>query len=382
MAGHWGYGQFEQTRSLLQLLERFPLVGSLAARPGWFAIILGQSVGSSFEPGGGSDSDGPSHAAAGDGKHTASPRPQAPNSSGGGSNGREASNVAGAIDPVADEAGDGRHDASNEQPKGARRPITAHDVLDGFVRHIDAGDTEVWETVAEDMMTQRTTVGGGASVPTDRRSSGLLQWLSEDQFRFIHRAVQAHFASIALARTPDQVLALVEHAEDPWWEPVLILAASRLDAPRPLIESLLGEGHANVAALALAEFHHPPEDLRRASLIELLGRLGRGDRDMDQADAIAMAALMGGEAVRRTGVIAPVLATLNARSADVRRAAAEALGRLENPAAIPPLLTAIGGQAAFAFIELLCVSGRCQKGLQQRSLTVLVQVTLGPTDGL
>jgi HEAT repeat protein len=177
-------------------------------------------------------------------------------------------------------------------------------------------------------------------VPRERRSSGLLQWLSNDQFRFVHPAVQVYFA----AATAD-VRALIDHAGESWWDPVIVLATGHLADPSHLIEPLLARGHTVLAALALAEVRPKPADVGAQVAIELLTSLGQGGREADRLAAIGLASLLGAESVGHTGVVAPALSALASDSAPVRAAAAAALARLNDPSAIAPLLTALGDPA-------------------------------------
>ena len=96
------------------------------------------------------------------------------------------------------------------------------------------------------------TTGRARQVPAARRGSGLLQWLTEDEFRFVHLAAQAYFAASAVG----DPAALAEHAEDPWWEPVIMLAAGRLSDARPLVQALVDGGHTALAGLALLFAQH------------------------------------------------------------------------------------------------------------------------------
>ncbi|MFN2251397.1 MAG: HEAT repeat domain-containing protein [Anaerolineae bacterium] len=222
---------------------------------------------------------------------------------------------------------------------GTEETIGAFDVVEGFVRHLEPGANGAWAEVALGLHTRGTTVGLVSDLPPERRSSGLLQWLSEDQFRFVHLAVQAYFAAAALAKEPER---LAELASDEWWQPVAVLAVGHLADPSRLINELLARDRTVLAGLALAEARRPPESLRETVEVELLGSMGRRSGDGDRLAAIALAGLLGVESVRRTGVVAPVLQELTRESPAVRRASAAALGRLGDPSAIPALLTALG----------------------------------------
>jgi HEAT repeat protein len=222
---------------------------------------------------------------------------------------------------------------------GSPGPVRAFDVVDGFVRHLETESAEMWARVALALQTRRSSIGTADEVPAARRASGLLQWLSDRTFRFVHPAAQVYFASrAAVADVP----ALVEHAGDEWWEPVIVLAVGHLEDSRALIEALLERGHTVLAALALAEARTPTLDLTERVQVELLRNMGRHGEAEDRSSVIALAGLLGVESVRRTGIVAPVLGALEGGGIPVRREAAATLGRLGDPSAIPPLLTALG----------------------------------------
>jgi HEAT repeat protein/Cdc6-like AAA superfamily ATPase len=219
--------------------------------------------------------------------------------------------------------------------------IRAFDVVSGFVRQLDRGDESVWPPVAEDLQLRGLVEGQASSLPIERRNSGLLQWPTADTFRFVHEAVQAFYAARSLA---DQIELLVEHASDPAWLPVIVLAIGHQKQPQALIRALLDADHVSPAARALAEMRESDEDLREAVVTRLLEHLGQQDREDDRALAISLAGLLGVETVKRTGLISPALAALVDPRPGVRRAAAEAVARLGDPSAIAPLLTALGDE--------------------------------------
>jgi len=222
---------------------------------------------------------------------------------------------------------------------GTAEPIRAFDIVAGFVKHLDGSGSDVWPRLALSLHEAKTLVGRADGVPPALRNSGLLQWLSEDEVRFVHPAVQSYFAAAAAARDP---AVLIRRAKDPWWEHVIVLAVGHMVDPEPLIESLLEDGHTALAALALAEARTTANGLRTRVQIELLDGLGHHGHGGDLVAAIGLASLLRLESVRHTGVVAPVLQALASGPARVRRAAAEALGRLGDPAAVAPLLSALG----------------------------------------
>ncbi len=215
--------------------------------------------------------------------------------------------------------------------------LRVFDVVHGFVAQIENNGHEIWAEVALNWHRARTTFGEAASIPSELRGSGLLEWLSASKVRFIHPAVQAYFAAWN-ASLPE----LVSGAGDRWWEPVIVLSAGHMADAQPLVAGLLDRGQATLAALALVEASSPIDGLQERTLIDLLESLGQHNREADLQVAIAMASLLQLETVRRTGLAAPALAALDDPSAAVRCAAAAALGRLGDPAAIAPLLTALG----------------------------------------
>ena len=174
-----------------------------------------------------------------------------------------------------------------------------------------------------------------------RRGSGLVQWLTDDTFRFIHPVVQVYFA--ALAASPEELLT---HVGDSWWGPLVVPKAAELVSARPFVEQLVASQSVELAALALAELRPAPEDLTREVMIQLLDQIGVGSSESDRRMAIALAGLAGTDTVRRGGVTAPVLSALGASGAGVRRAAAIALARLGDAAAVAPLLTALSDKDA------------------------------------
>lgn len=218
-------------------------------------------------------------------------------------------------------------------------PIRALDVVGGFVHQLDHGDESVWHPIALALHKGGTTTGRIDAVPVERQSSGLLQWLSIDTFRFVHPAVQVYLAAGAMAEDGQ---ALVDLAGDPWWDPLIVMAAGRRSDARSLVESLLAAGHSALAALALAEVRPIPVDLRERVVIALLDRLGSQGRDADQTVAVSVAGLLGAETIRRAGIITPALEALGDDHPSIRRAGASALARLADPSAIAPLLTALG----------------------------------------
>ncbi len=220
---------------------------------------------------------------------------------------------------------------------GQPGPIRAFDIVAGFVQHLDPSDPQPWEALALRLHEAGSTVGDAAHVPSDRRGSGLLQWLSATEFRFVHLAVQAFFAAGAAAPAD-----LTARAADPWWEPVIALAAGHLPDPRPLVAGLLSDGHAALAGLVLAECRPMDPTVRGNVVVAILTGMGFADRDTDRQAAISLAGLVGVESVGHTGLVAPALAAMADDDVSVRRAAAFALGRIGDPSAIAPLLTSLG----------------------------------------
>jgi len=218
-------------------------------------------------------------------------------------------------------------------------PIRAFDIVAGFTRQLDAAPEDVWPPIARALHEAETTVGRAAQVSPERQASGLLQWLSEDTFRFVHPAIQVYFTAAALADDTDT---LVSRAGEAWWEPVIVLAVGHRRDPRSLVEALLAHDHTGLAALSLAEVRPAPADLRERVVVDLLNRLGTQGRDSDRAIAIHLAGLLGAETIRRAGVSSPALVAINDASPAIREVAARALGRLADPSAIAPLLTALG----------------------------------------
>jgi HEAT repeat protein len=221
---------------------------------------------------------------------------------------------------------------------GAAGPIRAYDIVAGFVHHLDAGDPGLWAKIALGLHEAHATVGAASRVPVGHRASGLLQWLSDGEFRFVHLAVQAFFAASA---TRDAA-ALVARADDPWWGPVITLAGGHLADTHDLIAGLVQSDHTALAGLVLAESRVVDPGLRRSVIVGLLGHLGGDDRDFSRRAAISLAGLLGAESVGHTGVVAPALVALTDGDVAIRRAAAAALGRLGEPSAIAPLLTSLG----------------------------------------
>lgn len=223
--------------------------------------------------------------------------------------------------------------------------MRAYDVVGNFVTFIDPDGVRSFPPLALAMHVAGTDVGHADDVPADVRGSGLLWWLSDDRFTFVHASAQAYFAAAAIAADFAQHRAkLLERASDPWWQPVVTFTAGHLRgaAAGELAADLLRSGLTELAGLALAEADAAPEPLVEAvaaALLERLVAVAPADR---QRLAVALAALVGAEPVRRTGVSGPVLQTLAHGPARARAAAASALGALEDPAAIAPLLTSLG----------------------------------------
>jgi len=218
-------------------------------------------------------------------------------------------------------------------------PVRAIDIVRGFIRQLDAGDTAPWPAIALQMYRAEAIDGALELVPPDRRGSGLLQWLTEDRFRFVHKAVQACFAAEALAEDAPELLRL---SSDPWWHPVIALAVGHRRESAGLIRGLLATDEVSLAARSLAETRPMPADLVNDIQVALLTQLGHGDRDVDRTLAISLAGLRGGDTIRRSGVVSPVLNALADPQAVVRRAAAAAAGRLGEAMAIAGLLTSLG----------------------------------------
>ncbi len=217
--------------------------------------------------------------------------------------------------------------------------IRAFDIVSGFVRQIDTGSSEVWPPVALEMLRRGEREGRAGDLPADRRSSGLLQWLEPERFRFVHEAVRAFFAAEALTSDIDS---LVARAGEEAWQPVAVLAVGHLERPERLIEGLLNADRVSLAARAMAETEAADEHLQQRVTVRLLESLGTRGQDDDRTLAISLAGLLGAETVKRTGVISPALAALTDPRVAVRRSAAEAVARLGDPSAIAPLLTALG----------------------------------------
>ncbi|MBK6769401.1 MAG: HEAT repeat domain-containing protein [Ardenticatenales bacterium] len=223
--------------------------------------------------------------------------------------------------------------------------LRAFDVVANFVAFIDPEGIEPFPAMALAMHEAGGDVGRAEDVAPERRSSGLLWWLSDDRFTFVHASAQAYFAAAAIAADFEAHRArLLDRASDPWWQPVVVFTAGHLDGPNAarLADDLRRAGHVELAGLALAEAIDAPEPLVEAvaaALLERLMTVAPADR---QRLAVALAGLVGTEPVRRTGVSGPVLQTLAHGPALARQAAARALGALEDPAAIAPLLTSLG----------------------------------------
>lgn len=222
-------------------------------------------------------------------------------------------------------------------------PFRAVAIVQAFIRTLDGGQAGPWPDIALALYRAEAIDGPLAMVPEERRSSGLLQWLDEDRFRFVHKAVQACLAAQALAQDDTSLLGL---AADPWWHPVIAMAAGLSPAPEPWLRELLAAGHLVLASRAAAEVITLSEGLRTDLQQALLEQLGRGDREQDRALAISLAGLRGGDSIRRSGLASPVLSALGDERAPVRRAAAAAAGRLGEASTIAGLLTSLGDDDA------------------------------------
>jgi HEAT repeat protein/AAA+ ATPase superfamily predicted ATPase/energy-coupling factor transporter ATP-binding protein EcfA2 len=221
----------------------------------------------------------------------------------------------------------------------AEAPVRAIDIVRGFIQQLDPGDTRPWPAIALDLYRAEAIDGSIDMVPTERRGSGLLQWLTEDRFRFVHKAVQACFAAEALADDTEELLRL---AADPWWHPVIVLAVGHRRDAGDLIRRLLELDDISLAARAIAEARPMPADLVETIQVALLGELGHGVRERDRTLAISLAGLRGGDTIRRSGLVSPVLSALGDPRPVVRREAAAAAGRLGDASAIASLLSSLG----------------------------------------
>lgn len=221
----------------------------------------------------------------------------------------------------------------------AEAPIRAVAIVRAFIQTLDQGDAAPWPPIALALYRAEAIDGPLALIPEERRASGLLQWLDEDRFRFVHKAVQACFAAQALAAQRAELLSL---AADAWWHPVIAMAAGMTLDPDALIRDLLDGGQLILASRAAAEVDGLSTGLDTELQVALLDGLGRGDREQDRALAISLAGLRGGDSIRRGGLASPILSALGDGRAAVRQAAAAAAGRLGEASTIAGLLTSLG----------------------------------------
>lgn len=258
--------------------------------------------------------------------------------------------------------------------------LRAFDLVAAFVRFADPKVEPAWADVALSLHERRVVTGSRTLLGESMRRSGLLVWSAEDRFAFIHPAVQAFFAAEALARRDDGATTIAERTEDPWWDAVAVLSVGHLgsDEAARLCERLGEHGRLTLQALCLAEMSPPPAEAARAAIRALLDAMGRGDAIDDRQAAIGVASLTGGEPVRRTGRIGPCLRVLEQGPDDARSPAAAALGRMADPAAIAPLLTALGdprGDVREAVADALAAFG-------ERTLQPLVRQLTVPSEAI
>lgn len=220
-------------------------------------------------------------------------------------------------------------------------PVRAINIVRAFTRSLDKGGAGPWPSIALALYRAEAIDGPVEMVPEDGRASGLLQWLEEDRFRFVHKAVQACFAAQALADERDELLRL---AADAWWHPVIAMAAGLSRDPAPLVRGLREAGHLVLTSRAAAEVSALPDELSADLQVALLEGLGRGDREQDRALAISLAGLRGSDSIRRSGLASPVLSALGDGRSEIRKAAAAAAGRLAEGSTIAGLLTSLGDQ--------------------------------------
>lgn len=227
-----------------------------------------------------------------------------------------------------------------------REHIRAYDIVTGFVDYIESDPDPEWFSLARRMHEAHAAIGSRDQLTAHPGRSGLLSWLTDDKFTFVHPAVQVFLA--AAADSADDVEAAVDmasRADDPWWRMAVVLASAHFEAgpAAAMIRRLLDDSHAQLAALALSEHEVPDPGLVEEAQIALLEKIGEeSDEPTRRRHAIALAAVRRGEPVRKTGIAGPVLDSLQNGTASVRAAAATAIGGLRDPAAIAPLLSALG----------------------------------------
>ena len=227
-----------------------------------------------------------------------------------------------------------------------REHIRAYDIVTGFVDYIESDPDPEWFALGRRMHEAHAAIGSRDQLKSVRRRSGLLSWLSDDTFTFVHPAVQVYLA--AAADPPNDVAAAQEmasRADDPWWRMAVVLASAHFDEEpaHAMIRRLLDESHSQLAALAISERLTPDPQLLEEAQIALLDKIGEESEDPTRRrHAVALAAVRGGEPVRKTGIVGPVLDSLQNGVPMVRAAAAGALGGLRDPGAIAPLLSSLG----------------------------------------
>ncbi len=227
-----------------------------------------------------------------------------------------------------------------------REHIRAYDIVAGFVDYIESDPDPEWFTLARRMHEAHAAIGSRDQLTVHPGRSGLLSWLTDDTFTFVHPAVQVYLAAAAdSADDVDAAIEMASRADDPWWRMAVVLASAHFEAEpaAAMIRRLLDGSHAQIAALALSEHLDPDPGLVEAAQIALLTKIGlESDEPTRRRHAIALAAVRRGEPVRKTGIVGPVLDALQNGTAAVRAAAATALGGLHDPAAIAPLLSTLG----------------------------------------
>jgi HEAT repeat protein len=211
-------------------------------------------------------------------------------------------------------------------------------VVAQLLRTESRADLRPWIELASRLYHQRQWRVPVDDLPRYDGRLELVEVIDEQTARFAHAYLHAALAAQAV---PDP-LRLVDLADE-WWAPVILLSAGHTPEVATLIRALVARGQPLLAAACLIA---APE--RTSTLeVEVAGALIRDiERGAPASSEVAgvLAALLSCPAGTTTSDV--LVHALDHPRASIRREASSALGRLLDPRAIAPLITAMGDRSA------------------------------------
>ncbi|NIM14196.1 MAG: NACHT domain-containing protein [Candidatus Aminicenantes bacterium] len=173
--------------------------------------------------------------------------------------------------------------------------------------------------------------------------SYILRQISMDTYDFLHLSFQEYFTALEIKEQEDGVGTIIQHISEPWWEePIMLFAGISRDA-EPLIKRIQKEVPEDILlsnlmlsgkCIADAEFTNP--DLKE-EIVQRLWQL-HNDSEFIFIRGRAMGVL---RRLKPQSITDLLLYRLKDSDSSVRKSAANTLGAMGSPEALPVLLDAL-----------------------------------------